>query len=234
MAREPKRMTRVVFILNCIVTTVFFPLIVLALAGDWGWPEGWLFGLWFDAMLVFNMSYLYFKDPALLAERSKAPGSDNQKGWDKYLLTATYLLAIGWLIIQPLDAKRFAWSPAFPLWLKIVGGLALLPALYLIERTTIENTFLSTMVRIQDERQHRVITTGVYSFVRHPLYLGCLLMMLGAPLLMGSLGGILITLVGATALLVRIVGEERLLTAELEGYADYKREVKYRLIPFIW
>jgi len=77
----------------------------------------------------------------------------------------------------------------FPVLLKVLGGVALLPSLYLIYRATVENTFLSTLVRIQADRKQQVISTGVYGFVRHPLYLGCLLMLIGAPLLLGSIYG---------------------------------------------
>jgi protein-S-isoprenylcysteine O-methyltransferase Ste14 len=221
-------------IVMCIVSAVFFPGIILLLAGDWRWVEGWIFGLWFDAMLLSNMIYLYRFDPALLAERSRRPGSDNQKRWDKYLLTAVYVIALVWLVILPLDARRFGWSPAFPLWVKVLGGVALIPALFFILRATVENTFLSTLVRIQTERKQRVISTGVYSFVRHPLYLGCTLMMFGAPLLLGSLWGLIITVLAFGVLIGRIMGEEKMLVDELEGYIEYKTKVKYRLVPFIW
>src|SRR5262245_48218121 len=120
------------------------------------------------------------------------------------------------------------------MWRKIAGAVALLPAIYLIERATIENTYLSTLVRIQSDREQHVISTGTYGFVRHPLYLGCLLMMLGAPLLVGSLYGLLISLIGLVVLAGRILGEEKMLTAELKGYAEYKKKVPYRLIPLIW
>lgn len=234
MATETKKWSRGVLIYNCIAPLVVFPALVLGLAGNWRWIEGWIFSLWLAAMIIFNVAYLYLKDPGLLAERSKLSGSDNQKGWDRCLLPAVLLLALLWLVIQPLDAQRFAWSPPFPLWLKVLGGVALFPAIYLIERTTMENTFLSARVRIQDDRKQHVVSTGVYAFVRHPLYLGCLLMMLGAPLLLGSLWGLIITLVGSIALVARIVGEERMLASELEGYEDYRHKVKYRLVPFLW
>jgi len=234
MTTETKKMSPFVFVINLLISTLFFPVLILWLAGNVRWVEGWIFALWFVVMLAFNMIYLYLKDPALLTERTKAPGSDNQKTWDKYLLIFVYAIAILWLVILPLDAERFHWSPAFPLWLKIVGGVALLPSLYLIERTTMENTYLSTMVRIQNERKQHVISTGLYGFVRHPLYLGSMLMMFGAPLLLGSLYGLLITFIGMIALVVRIIGEEKVLSDELEGYEEYKKKVTYRLIPFIW
>jgi protein-S-isoprenylcysteine O-methyltransferase Ste14 len=217
-----------------ILTAVLFPLVFLGLGGNWRWVEGWIFALWFHAMVLFNIVYLLWKDPALLAERSKRVGSDNQKKWDKYLLLLVYALAILWFVIMPLDAERFHWSPPFPLWLKILGGLALVPAYYLIEKATIDNTFLSTKVRIQSERKQQVITTGTYAFVRHPLYLGCFLMMLGAPLMLGSVYGLLLSVIGTVGICFRIAGEEKMLSEELEGYEEYKMKIKYRLIPYIW
>lgn len=227
-------MSPTALIVNVVMSALFFPSLILFLAGNWRWVEGWLFALWFVAMLEFNIIYLYWKDPALLAERTKAPGTGNQQSWDKYLMVAILVIALLWLVVLPLDAERFHWSPSFPLWLKILGGVALLPAWYLIERTTMENTFLSAQVRIQGERQQQVITTGVYGLVRHPLYLGCALMMLGAPLLIGSVYGLLISALGLLLLVGRIVGEERMLLEELDGYAAYRQKVKYRLIPFVW
>jgi len=222
------------FILSALVTLVGFPAVILLTAGDWRWLEGWIFALWLDAMVLSNMLYLYRKDPALLAERSRRPGSANQKRWDAYLLTGAYVMAIVWLLIMPLDAKRFGWSPPFPAWVQAVGGLALVPALYLIYRATVENTYLSTLVRNQAERGQHVISTGVYGFVRHPLYLGCFLMLFGGPLLLGSVSGLLIAAVGLVALVGRILGEEHALVRELDGYDAYRQQVKYRLVPFVW
>jgi protein-S-isoprenylcysteine O-methyltransferase Ste14 len=218
-----------------IVTAVIFPLVFLGLGGNRRWTAGWFFALWFDAMVLFSMGYMILKDPALLAERSKAVGAaDNQKKWDQYLLLGVYALAILWFVIMPLDAERFHWSPPFPLWIKIIGALALIPAYYFIEKATMDNTFLSTRVRIQSERKQQVITTGTYAFVRHPLYLGCFLMMMGAPLMLGSVYGLLLSSIGTVAICFRIVGEEKMLSEELEGYEEYKKKVKYRMIPYIW
>jgi protein-S-isoprenylcysteine O-methyltransferase Ste14 len=109
-----------------------------------------------------------------------------------------------------------------------------LPSFFLLYRSYTDNPFVSPLVRIQAERKQRVVSTGVYGFVRHPMYLGAILMMLGVPLLLGSCWGILVG--GALTLLLaaRIVGEENMLTRELDGYEDYKKKVKYRLVPFVW
>ena len=234
MDAKSKKMSPLKLGLNVVMTTLFFPAITLLLAGNWRWAEGWIFALWLVVMILSSLIYLYWKDPVLLTERTKAPGSDNQKPWDKILMGSLLSLALLWLVILPLDAERFHWSPAFPLWLKILGGVALLPALYLIERAVIDNTYLSAMVRVQSERKQRVITTGVYGFVRHPLYLGCMLMMLGASFMIGSVCGLIIALVALLVLTGRIIGEEKMMLEELEGYEAYQKKVKYRLIPFVW
>jgi protein-S-isoprenylcysteine O-methyltransferase Ste14 len=221
-------------VLTCILTVLFFPALILGLAGSWRWTAGWIFAVWFDVMVLSITLCMYVRDPALLAERTQAPGSRNQKPWGKFLLTAIYVIAIAWLIVMPLDAERFGWSPPFPLWLKALGGLALMPALYFIYRATVDNAYLSTLVRIQNDRGQHVISTGVYGLVRHPLYFGCLLLMIGAPLLLGSVYGPTMTSAGLTLLVGRIIGEEAMLTSGLKGYETYKRKVIHRLIPFVW
>jgi protein-S-isoprenylcysteine O-methyltransferase Ste14 len=183
---------------------------------------------------VATTVYLAIYDPALLAERSRMRFPEDQKRWDRSALTMIYVLMFAWFIIMPLDAKRFGWSPNFPAWLKVLGGFMLIPSLYLIFQSTAENTFASTMVRIQKERKQRVISTGVYGFVRHPMYLGAVFMMFGAPLLLGSIWGLIIAGMGLLVLVFRIVGEENMLMNELEGYLEYMKRARYRLIPFIW
>ena len=177
---------------------------------------------------------MFVKDPDLLAERRKAPGSGNQKRWDVYLLYAIFIISIIWILIIPLDAKRFGWSPAFPIWLKVIGGLLLIPSIFFIFMTTVENTYLSTRVRIQSDREQKVISTGVYGFVRHPLYLGYLMLIIGGSLLLGSIIGLALGLLGVITIVARIFGEEKTLLHELEGYEEYRKKVKFRLLPFIW
>ena len=97
-----------------------------------------------------------------------------------------------------------------------------------------DNTFASALVRIQRERNHAVVSTGVYGFVRHPMYCGAMLMALGAPILLSSKYGVMAGVLSTFMLAGRIVGEEKMLVEDLEGYGDYKKRVKYRLIPFVW
>lgn len=213
---------------------LIFPLLLLWLAGDWLWPEGWIFSVWLTLLCYVTIIYLYVHDPALLAERYQKPGAGGQKGWDRYVIYGIMIGFLAWFVIIPLDAQRYDWTTWFPLWLKIAGGIALVFSFILMFRAYADNTFLSPLVRLQKDRKQQVVSTGVYAVVRHPMYLGGILLFVGAPMLMGSFYGLLIGLSMLLLLAGRILGEEKMLEEELEGYKEYKKKVKYRLIPLIW
>jgi protein-S-isoprenylcysteine O-methyltransferase Ste14 len=177
---------------------------------------------------------LYRKDPALLEERYKQPGTGNQQRWDRYVVYGLMIGFISWIVIIPLDAQRFGWSPVFPVWVKVLGVAGLAGSFFLFFRSYTDNTFLSPLVRIQEDRRQRVVSTGVYGFVRHPMYLGGIFMFTGAPLFLGSWYGLFVGLALTALLMARIRGEEAMLAQDLEGYREYRQKVRYRLIPFIW
>ena len=206
----------------------------MAIGGDWLWAEGWIFAVYMVSMSFSITIYLYIKDPALLQERMKKPGSDNTVGWDKYWFMLFIPLFLGWFIIMPLDAVRFGWTVPFPLWIELVGGLSFIPSFYFIFMSFVENTFLSPNVRIQKERKQKLVDTGVYGIVRHPMYLGFVFWMIGGPLLVSSLWGLLLGFMSSFALAIRIMGEEKMLVKELKGYKAYRKKVKWRLFPLIW
>jgi protein-S-isoprenylcysteine O-methyltransferase Ste14 len=164
---------------------------------------------------------------------SLAPIVSRHKPSNKVLLALVAVLFVAWLVLMGLDAVRFGWSTVPP----VVRGLAavvLLGSFGLFFLTFSANTFLSPAVRMQAERGQTVISSGPYRFVRHPMYAACALLTLATPLLLGSWFG----LVGS-ALLIGAVGqravmEEQVLRRELEGYVDYTRRVRYRLLPFVW
>jgi protein-S-isoprenylcysteine O-methyltransferase Ste14 len=213
---------------------LMWPALILLLAGDWRWPQGWIFAVWFVVVCSSAIAYLHARDPALLAERYRKPGSGGQSGRDRVVV---YLLLVGfmaWIALMPLDARRFHWTPSLPIAVQIAGVLLLALSWLFLFRSFVDNTFLSPLVRVQSERQHHVVSTGVYGIVRHPMYLGAALMFVGGPLLVGAAAALAVGVLLVLLVAVRAVDEERLLAAELAGYDEYRRRVRYRLLPGVW
>ena len=233
MSNEKNKIT-IIKLLPAFAYILSFPALLMFLSGNWLWVEGLVFSLWFITLCATAIIWLYLKAPALLEERFKQPGSKGQKKWDIFVVILLVIGFTAWIVLIPLDAERFGWTQAFPLWVKIIGGLVLIPSAVLFLRSYMDNPYLSGLVRIQEERNQRVITTGVYALVRHPMYLGAACLFAGAPLLMGSLAGIGSGVLLIVLLALRSIGEEKMLTDELDGYDEYKKKVKYRIIPFIW
>jgi protein-S-isoprenylcysteine O-methyltransferase Ste14 len=175
METEKPKITKTRLFLT-IIYILLFPAILLFLSGKWLWIEGWIFSIWFLALSYGAIFYLYRNDSSLLAERYRKPGTGGEKGWDKYFVIVLVILFMVWFIIMPLDAKRFMWTANFPLWLEVIGGIALIGSAYFLLHSYVDNTFLSPLVRIQKEREQKVVSTGVYGFIRHPMYLGGILL----------------------------------------------------------
>jgi len=211
-----------------------WPALMLFLAADWSWPEGWIFGGWFVAVGASTVAWLSRRDPDLLAERYRMPGTGGQSRRDRIIVYVLTVGFIAWIALMPLDARRFHWTPRLPLAVELVGDALLALSWLFLFRSFADNTFGSALVRVQTERGHRVVSTGVYGWVRHPMYLGATLMFVGGPLVTGAVSALVVGLVLAGLLAVRSLDEEALLTRELPGYEDYRRRVRYRLIPFVW
>jgi len=216
-----------------VVTSFLVMALALFLpAGTIAWPAGWIFLILLYGFLLVGIWMLLKSNPGLLQERLSL-SQPNQKAWDRVFLLLFRLFFLAWLVLMPLDAVRFHWSQV-PLFLQVVGAMALVGSFLLISLTFRENAFLSPTVRIQGERGQMVISTGPYQYVRHPLYAGGLLLFLGTSLLLGSWYGLLLVLVMIPGGAVRAVLEERALREELPGYDAYMAQVKYRLIPYVW
>lgn len=221
-------------LIGSLIYLAFFPVILFFLAGDWRWIEGWIFSTVFCALSFVTLIYLYFKDPALLKERFGSPIQEGQKAWDRVLLSVFFLEFLAWYAIMPLDARRFGWSPEFPFWTRAVGTVLIVAASAILFEALNENTFAAPVVKMQRERGQKVISTGLYGIVRHPMYAGALLLFIGAPLLLNSIYGLLLGLLLIVTIAIRSLGEEAMLSQELEGYSDYMKKVRWRLIPFVF
>jgi protein-S-isoprenylcysteine O-methyltransferase Ste14 len=216
-------------------TISFFAAFALTLflpAGTIAWLAGWIFLVLFFGFFVAVNLWLSRHNPGLLEERMRLSRSD-QQGWDKVLYPLLLVFTFAWLIFISFDAVRFHWSPV-PIWLQVVGAVILLSSFYLLFLTFQENSYLSTVVRIQEERGHTVISTGPYRYVRHPMYAAIFIFMIGTTFLLGSAYGILFGLSFMIILARRAVLAERTLRDNLTGYAAYMAQVKYRLVPYIW
>jgi protein-S-isoprenylcysteine O-methyltransferase Ste14 len=197
------------------------------------WAAGWWFLLEWAVLGFWLGVWLARHDPALLAERLKPVVQRQQSGWDRVFMVYIGVMWFAWLILMGLDAGRFHWT-SMPGWLGIVGALAIFLCIYLCRAVFRANSFAAPVVKIQAERGHRVSDTGPYAYVRHPMYAAALLFFVGLPLLLGSgwgFAGVPLLVVGMG---YRAVREERLLAAELDGYADYAARVRYRFVPYLW
>lgn len=231
---DEKNKTALFQLIFSIIFIFIYPIVFFSIAGDWFWVEGWIYNISFVLFSLAAIFYLYYNNPALLNERFKLKGKLGQKEWDRYFITILLTTYTIWFVIVPLDAKRFGWSVSFPIWLEVLGGITILAFFFFYFRAFADNPFLSPVIRIQQERNQYVVSTGVYGIIRHPMYLGSILMFIGVPILLGSIYGIILGVILSLMLAVRIIGEEKMLEEELEGYKEYKQKVKYRLIPFIW
>jgi protein-S-isoprenylcysteine O-methyltransferase Ste14 len=212
---------------------LFFALPLFLAAGTIAWLAGWIFMALFFGFVLAVTLWLFRYNPDLLKERMAINKSD-QKSWDKFFTFGLiYIVFLAWLVLMPLDAVRFHWSQV-SVWLQVVGALVLLCSFYLFFATYRENSYLSPMVRIQEDRGQTVVSTGPYHYVRHPMYAAALLLFVGTPLLLGSWYGVLMGLIVEVMVAIRAVLEERVLRKELAGYDAYMAQVKYRLIPYVW
>ena len=212
---------------------VVLALVLFFAAGTLAWPAGWTFLILFLAFTLALSLWLLKNNPGLLTERMTGLSSPKRKAWDTIFYAIANVLFLVWLAVMPLDAVRFHWSQ-MPAWLQVVGTLLLLYSFYLFFLTFRENSYLAPMVYIQKDRGQTVISTGPYHYVRHPMYAGAFLFLLGITLLLGSWYGLIPLLLLVIGITLRAIQEEHTLQAELPGYDEYMTRVKHRFIPYVW
>ena len=210
-----------------------FAALLFVCAGTLLWPAGWAFMALFFGFALAIVLWLARKEPELLAERMSSPMQSGQPLWDKVFVVAVMVLFVAWLILMPLDAVRFGYSEV-PGWLQIFGALGVVLSFYIMFLTFRENAYLAMVVKVQQERGQSVVSTGPYRHVRHPMYASTLLFFPGSALLLGSWWGLMFCTVLLGLLVWRIPLEERMLENGLDGYDEYERNVRYRLIPHVW
>ena len=223
-----KLISGVIIAVLCFALPLFLP------AGTLDWPRAWIFvGVVFVAC-AWSAAVVYRASPGLLRERFKPPVQKGQPLADKIVTSLLLVAFFGLMIFIPLDVFHFNFMPkpepvasAFGLVLFILGWVLMTLALR-------ENAFAAPVVKYQEERHQKVIATGVYGVVRHPMYVGAVLLMIGMPLWLESDAGVVFAALPVATLVARILIEERFLKRQLAGYEDYTKRVRYRLIPFVW
>ena len=206
---------------------VMVALLLFVPAGSLAYPNGWLFiSLLFIPMLVLGF-VLLFKAPELLEKRLNAK---EEQGEQRKVVGLSALLFLAGFVTAALDF-RFGWSQ-LPGWLVLAASAVLLLSYGMYAEVMRENAYLSRTVEIQENQ--KVIDTGLYGIIRHPMYTSTILLFLSIPLVLGSGVAFLLFLAYPVLIAKRIRNEEQVLEEGLAGYREYKQKVKYRLIPFIW
>lgn len=206
---------------------LFIGLILFLPAGTFDYPNAWLFiALLFIPMFLLGV-VLFVKSPDLLSKRLNTKEKENtQKG----VVGLSAIMFIVAFIAAGLDF-RYGWSK-LPTWLIIVAAVVLLVSYGLYAEVMRENAYLSRTVEVQENQ--KVVDTGLYGIVRHPMYSATILLFLSMPLVLGSWIAFLVMLHYPILIVCRIRNEEKVLEEGLEGYCEYKQRVKYRLLPFVW
>jgi protein-S-isoprenylcysteine O-methyltransferase Ste14 len=213
-----------------VIGALVLGLLLFIPAGTLNYWQAWVFIVVFMVSVNIVGLYLSLKDPALLERRKKFGPAAEQNPVQKVIISLAVVSILALLIFCGL-AHRFGWGPV-PALVALLGDV--LVAAGLMENVWVfsANSFGGSTVEIRAEQ--KVISTGPYAAVRHPMYVGVLIMMIGVPLALGAWWGLAVVLVVVPALVLRILDEEKSLRTDLPGYSDYAQKVRYRLVPYLW
>ncbi|MBR0880014.1 protein-S-isoprenylcysteine O-methyltransferase Ste14 [Bradyrhizobium japonicum] len=214
------------------ITTAGMGALLFACAGTMHWPSAWVFLATCALLGPLCGWWLYRVDPALLAERLRPVLQRDQPAADKAFMIVFVIAMLAWLAAMGLD-RRTQFSD-MPVALQALGLMLFVLSTLFILWVFRENSFAAPVVKLQADRAQRVVSTGPYAHVRHPMYSGMILFFAGVPLLLGSWWGLVMAPVIVVLFAVRIGIEERTLREGLPGYSNYMTRVRYRLLPGVW
>ena len=214
-------------VMKYLLGIILFSVLLFIPAGTFNYWNAWLLiGVLFIPMLIVGI-VLAIKNPELLRKRLNAKEKEAEQ---KSVILFSALMFVSGFVVAGLD-YRYQWL-VLPQWLVLAATALFLFAYLLYIEVLRENTYLSRTIEVQEN--HKVVDTGLYGIVRHPMYASTVLLFLSMPLVLGSFFSFLIFLIYPVIMVKRIRNEEEVLKKSLEGYSEYKERVKYRLIPFIW
>ncbi|MCA2241029.1 MULTISPECIES: methyltransferase family protein [Mycobacterium] len=205
-------------------------LILLLPAGTLHYWQAWVFIAVFTVATIVPTVYLSRANPAALQRRMRAGPRAEPRTAQKFIITGSFLGLFATMVFSALD-HRFDWS-SVPAWLSLLGDVLVAIGLGIAMLVIVQNSYAGATVTV--EADQTVVSGGLYQFVRHPMYVGNVIMMIGIPLALDSYWGLLFVIPGTIVLALRIFDEEKLLIHELPGYREYAERVRYRLVPYIW
>jgi protein-S-isoprenylcysteine O-methyltransferase Ste14 len=218
-------------IVALLVIILGMDLLLFVPAGRLDWPAAWILSLLYGVLLLVYAVWGTLKAPDLLKERSQV--AENVKVWDKVIMAVYTVLLLATLVLAGLDVGRVRWSQIAVVW-QVLGLVGIALAGSLIFWTILTNAYLGRMVRIQEDRGHQVVTSGPYRHVRHPMYVGMIVLFPCMALFLGSWWALVPASLIAMLMVIRTALEDRTLRAGLPGYAEYTQRVRYRLLPGVW
>ena len=224
-------MKTVQLLIKSLLGTLFFLLILFISAGRINYWQGWLYTA-ICLISVFLNSFALKNKAELAGERSEV--KSGTKSWDKKILGLSAVILIITYIVAGLDSGRFQWSPLYKWGVNAAGAVLIITGEIIFLLAQKENRFFSSIMRIQTDRGHTVCDTGIYKVIRHPAYFGNVITAIGIPLILGSLWGLIPSVVSIFLIIIRTSLEDRTLINELDGYRDYTARTRYRLLPYIW
>lgn len=204
-------------------------LIFLA-AGSLRYWEGWLFYLHFAAWTLGGTYYFLRHDPTLVERRLRVGPTAEARPSQQRILLFTSVAVIALFAIPALD-HRYGWSDV-PMWTVFAGHVLIAMGYVIMFAVFRENSFAAATIEVQPDQ--KVVSTGLYALVRHPMYFGAVIMFAGVPMALGSWWGLAVVLPLLLGLVLRLLDEEAFLASNLPGYANYMTQVRYHLVPFIW
>jgi protein-S-isoprenylcysteine O-methyltransferase Ste14 len=216
--------------LSLVVLAVVMGLLLFIPAGTIHYWQAWVYLSIFMGASFLTTLYLMKKDPALLKRRMRGGPTAEKRRTQKLIMLCASIGFVALLVVPALD-HRFQWSE-IPVSVVIVGDVLVATGFYFIFLVYKENPFTSATIEVADDQ--KVISTGPYAVVRHPMYASALFYLVGTPLALGSFWGILALVAMMPFLIWRLYDEERFLVQNLAGYTEYKKKVRHRLIPFVW
>jgi protein-S-isoprenylcysteine O-methyltransferase Ste14 len=209
---------------------VFFGVALFAPAWTFDYWQAWVFIAVFMVSTLGPSLYIAGKYPEALQRRLRGGPTAETRPAQRIAITAVVGSVVALLVVSALD-HRFGWSTV-PLPVTVAGYVLVFAGLTFAQVVIIQNNYAAANITV--ERDQTLVSTGLYGLVRHPMYTGTLIMMLGTPLALDSLWGLLALIPAVAALAVRIGDEEKMLTEELSGYREYLDQVPYRLLPHVW